>query len=246
MLPVGPLMAEHRLIERMIALLDQEARRIRETLKVDTDLVLAGIQFIQLYADRCHHGKEEDILFRELRRKTLAPEHQRILAELEAEHVQARRNVARLVATRERVLKGAASAVGEVAYLLEDLARFYPRHIEKEDQGFFLPCMDYFSGAEQEAMLAEGLEFDRNLLTVYYEGLLDAREGRPAGPGTGPVAGDAPAGTLHTCMVCGYTYDPRRGDPDRKVPPGTPFDQLPEGWVCPHCHVGKAMFLPRR
>jgi hypothetical protein len=37
MLPVGPLMAEHRLIERMIGLLDQEARRIRETLKVDTD-----------------------------------------------------------------------------------------------------------------------------------------------------------------------------------------------------------------
>ncbi|MFN3763323.1 MAG: rubredoxin [Anaerolineae bacterium] len=35
------------------------------------------------------------------------------------------------------------------------------------------------------------------------------------------------------CMVCGYIYDPAKGDPDRGIPPGTPFEALPEDWSCP-------------
>ena len=120
MLPVGPLMVEHRLIERMIALLGREAKRIRTTGKADTDFVLSGIEFIRLCADHSHHGKEETILFRELKRKPLSPEHRRVLEELEAEHVQGRKTVARLATVRERVLKGEATADVTVAEALSD------------------------------------------------------------------------------------------------------------------------------
>ena len=44
------------------------------------------------------------------------------------------------------------------------------------------------------------------------------------------------------CSVCGYIYDPKEGDPDNGVEPGTPFDKLPDSWVCPVCGAGKDMF----
>ncbi|MFZ2960250.1 MAG: rubredoxin [Candidatus Ozemobacteraceae bacterium] len=44
------------------------------------------------------------------------------------------------------------------------------------------------------------------------------------------------------CMVCGYEYDPTVGDPDGGVKPGTPFEQIPDSWVCPTCGVGKDQF----
>lgn len=44
------------------------------------------------------------------------------------------------------------------------------------------------------------------------------------------------------CTVCGYVYDPAVGDPANGVAAGTPFEQLPEDWVCPDCGVGKDMF----
>ncbi|WP_084413182.1 rubredoxin [Desulfovirgula thermocuniculi] len=44
------------------------------------------------------------------------------------------------------------------------------------------------------------------------------------------------------CTVCGYEYDPAKGDPEGKIPPGTPFAELPDDWVCPICGVGKDQF----
>ena len=43
----------------------------------------------------------------------------------------------------------------------------------------------------------------------------------------------------YVCSVCGYVYDPAKGDPDNGIEPGTPFDKLPADWVCPECGVGK-------
>lgn len=44
------------------------------------------------------------------------------------------------------------------------------------------------------------------------------------------------------CLVCGYVYDPAKGDPDNGVAPGTPFEKLPDDWVCPECGADKSMF----
>ncbi len=46
----------------------------------------------------------------------------------------------------------------------------------------------------------------------------------------------------YECTVCGYIYDPEKGDPDSGVEPGTPFKKLPDDWVCPECGVGKDEF----
>lgn len=46
----------------------------------------------------------------------------------------------------------------------------------------------------------------------------------------------------YRCTVCGYIYDPKQGDPDGNVKPGTPFEDIPDDWVCPICGVAKSEF----
>jgi len=44
------------------------------------------------------------------------------------------------------------------------------------------------------------------------------------------------------CTVCGYIYDPKNGDPNNGVAPGTEFRDIPDSWVCPECGVPKSDF----
>jgi flavin reductase (DIM6/NTAB) family NADH-FMN oxidoreductase RutF/rubredoxin len=48
----------------------------------------------------------------------------------------------------------------------------------------------------------------------------------------------------YRCTVCGYVYDPEQGDASSGIPAGTPFDNLPENWVCPLCGAPKDQFEP--
>lgn len=44
------------------------------------------------------------------------------------------------------------------------------------------------------------------------------------------------------CTICGYIYDPAKGDPDNDVAPGTAFENIPNTWVCPECGADKSLF----
>lgn len=44
------------------------------------------------------------------------------------------------------------------------------------------------------------------------------------------------------CTACDYVYDPTKGDPENGIAPGTPFEELPDDWVCPWCGLGKEVF----
>jgi rubredoxin len=46
----------------------------------------------------------------------------------------------------------------------------------------------------------------------------------------------------YECTLCGYVYDPAKGDPDNGVNPGIAFEDVPEDWVCPVCGAGKEDF----
>jgi rubredoxin len=48
----------------------------------------------------------------------------------------------------------------------------------------------------------------------------------------------------YKCTICGYIYDPAKGDPDSGVAAGTPFEALPDGWSCPVCGAAKKDFIP--
>ncbi|RKY30879.1 MAG: cation-binding protein [Candidatus Omnitrophota bacterium] len=168
MMPIGPLMIEHRLIERMIKIMQAKMENISKEGKVDPDFVDTAVDFIRTYADRCHHGKEEDILFRDLAKKNISDEHQRIMQELIEEHKMGRNNVKKLVEAKKKYVQGNKDALIDIVSNMEMLVKFYPKHIEKEDKHFFLPCMDYFNDAEKGVMLNEMREFDRNMIHEKY------------------------------------------------------------------------------
>jgi len=46
----------------------------------------------------------------------------------------------------------------------------------------------------------------------------------------------------YKCTVCEYVYDPELGDPDGGIAPGTPFEEIPDDWVCPVCGAAKSEF----
>lgn len=46
----------------------------------------------------------------------------------------------------------------------------------------------------------------------------------------------------YVCTACSYVYDPKIGDPENGIAAGTPFEELPEEWVCPLCGLGKEVF----
>jgi hemerythrin-like domain-containing protein len=176
MMPIGPLMIEHRLIERMIDVMREELGIFEREKKLDPEFLEMAVDFIRTYADRCHHGKEEDILFRELGGKKLKDEHRHIMEELVEEHRWGRKMTAKLVEANRRYIEGDRDAMPTVTDCMRSLIQFYPKHIEKEDKHFFIPCMDYFTEAEQQAILTEEWEFDRNLIHEKYKNIVIAAE----------------------------------------------------------------------
>jgi len=168
MKPIAPLMIEHRLIERMIRILKIELENIKKTKKTTPVLIENAVDFIRSYADQTHHGKEEDILFRELQKKKISLEHKIIMNELIEEHVTGRKITGELVRANKLYTQGKMESLNIIIDKISFLVDFYPRHIEKEDKHFFIPIMEYFSKEEQDNMLEEGRVFDRKMIHRKY------------------------------------------------------------------------------
>ena len=172
----GPLMIEHRLIERMFSKIKDALAQIESTQKIDPLLVDTAVDFIRMYADRTHHGKEEDILFRDLSKRPLSAEDQRVMDELIQEHVFGRQTTKALVEANTLYRNGDASALADIADKLRTLVEFYPKHIEKEDKVFFPASRAYFTDEEDQAMLAEFWEFDREMIHEKYKSVVEELE----------------------------------------------------------------------
>lgn len=70
---------------------------------------------------------------------------------------------------------------------------------------------------------------------------VESGKATPKEEATSKKDAEAPA-SKYRCKVCGYIYDPEKGDPDHGIKPGTSFEELPDSWACPECNVNKAQF----
>ncbi len=241
MMTIAPLMIEHRLIERMIAILQKHIETVSSATEIDLSLVEQGVDFLRTYADHCHHGKEEDILFKSLKSKKLTDTQDRILQELVEEHARARKTVANLSAAAGKAREGRNEAFLVIDQLVRKIIELYPLHIGKEDKHFFIPIMDYYTQEEQDEMLRDFASFDQTIIHDKYRTLVEGYEGassQAVAPDTSRGFGKA-----YECTVCGYIYQPEIGDPDHGIAAGTPFHELPDDWVCPVCGAEKDMFI---
>lgn len=127
--PMKKLVDEHVLIKRLVALLPE----IVKNLDVDSDegrrLVIDTVEFIRFYADKYHHAKEEDILFKYF------DENLDILKVMHEDHTQARSHVKAILAALERKDKTT------VAKHLTAYGELLTEHIKKEDEILY-PWLD--------------------------------------------------------------------------------------------------------
>lgn len=164
---IGILMQEHRIIEKILNLFEVETKKISEGNRIDPIAMYISIDFIRTYADQAHHGKEENILFRELSKKDLLAEHTNTMNELMEEHKYSRGIVTKWLDANNRYSDGEDTSQEIISYLKE-LTQFYPQHIKKEDEHFFIPMLDYFREDELIKMINEFGEFDKNILHWRY------------------------------------------------------------------------------
>ena len=168
MLPISILMIEHRVIERMIRIARLKLEEFRRTNEPNEAFIEALVDFIRTYADQNHHGKEEDILFRDLKKKMISIEHKKIMNELLQEHIIGRKTTSQLEAAKIRFFSGKKEELSVILEKMDALVKLYPRHIEKEDKHFFQPVISYFSSEELDRMLEEEHIFDRKMIHRKY------------------------------------------------------------------------------
>lgn len=176
--PAGPLMQEHRVIERMVALLRRELESIANTGRADTAFLDSAADFIHTYADLCHHGKEEHILFSLLAERELDPALTAEMAELIQDHVLGRKMTGDLVDANRRYAAGDETVLAEVQGAIRALADFYPLHIAKEDKHFFKAALQEFTADELDQILLDFDEFDRGVIHLKYRGMVEELEAR--------------------------------------------------------------------
>ncbi len=135
MRPTEELMAEHRAIAEMLEVLGAVAQRLEAGAQVEAAHLELVADFIRVFADKCHHGKEEELLFPAVTAGD--PAAARLVSILLAEHALGRRHVADMTGgfagyrRRER-----AAALG-IAASARAYASLLTRHIAKEDRRFF-------------------------------------------------------------------------------------------------------------
>ena len=130
--PIAILMEEHRIIERAIRLLQKVAVSIDSGAKVDTKILAELVDFIRNFADRCHHGKEEKILFQRFSEYGIPVEGGPIGVML-FEHDEGRKLVRAMAEALSKIEEGNWSQSRIFSANAKDYAQLLTQHIYKED-----------------------------------------------------------------------------------------------------------------
>lgn len=148
---------EHRAIETVLDSLDRASDAVKEGKQVPSWIFADGLDFVRNFADRCHHGKEEDRLYPLFCARGLPSEGGPIQVML-VEHDQGRGHVREAVAQYEKWVNGDASAGTAMANALQSYIELLREHIYKEDNILY-PMGDQVISTDDDENMVE--EFDR-------------------------------------------------------------------------------------
>jgi hemerythrin-like domain-containing protein len=151
MKPTAELSHEHLAIKRMIGVLGKIADRLEAGGAVPPDDPARCVEFLRVFADKCHHAKEEDHLFPEMEKVGVAREGGPIGVML-AEHVEGRKHVAAMAGTLPGLRMGEGSAARAFAEAARRYGALLTQHIMKEDHVLY-PMADARFSAEQQREL---------------------------------------------------------------------------------------------
>lgn len=148
------LMQEHRVIERVLTVLEQAVARMESGAAVRPGLFLEAADFIKNFADGCHHHKEEGVLFTAMVNAGV-PGHAGPIPVMLAEHEEARRYTQAMREAAERWEGGDDEAPVQVRRAARGYARTLRQHIAKEDGILFPLAGQAIAGNRQAEVLAE-------------------------------------------------------------------------------------------
>ena len=160
MTSVELMLEEHRLIERMLKVLEDCAARLDEGGSVPPEMMSGMLEFIQVYADAGHHAKEEDLLFPALAAHGLDPESSSIGA-FRAQHESGRAYVREMRETLPQVSRGNRDAGQAFAASARDYIALLREHIRLENEEFARYAEQYFTPGEDAALRARMDDVDR-------------------------------------------------------------------------------------
>ncbi len=154
MKPTDLLVAEHDVIERMLKVLNEAADRLEKGEAVEAELFVKAADFIQNFADRCHHAKEEDILFKLMQKRGIPAEGGPIAVML-SEHDQGRALRQGLARAAEALKKGDTSAATAAIENARNFAALLSQHIAKENNILYPMANQVFSQEDQQHLHQE-------------------------------------------------------------------------------------------
>lgn len=157
MTPTDILMQEHRLILSVLDSLEEAADRLENGQDVDADFFIDAAEFVSGFADKCHHGKEEDILFVAMTAMDM-PQDSGPVAVMLAEHDAGRQYTAAFRSAAEQLKAGDTAAAADVVRNVYDYVNLLREHIVKEDNVLF-PMAEQIIPADKMAQVSE--EFQR-------------------------------------------------------------------------------------
>jgi hemerythrin-like domain-containing protein len=150
------LEAEHRLIQKVVAGMALLAEALERGGEADVATLESVVEFLRTFADRCHHGKEEALLFPALERRGV-PGQGCPLGGLTMEHQKGRAMVRELADAVRAYRERESTAKERLVASLRALAGFYPNHIWREDYLLF-PLADKVLTPEDQSDLGEKFE----------------------------------------------------------------------------------------
>lgn len=150
------LREEHQAIKVALAVMDRLADSLKTDQPVDADDLETILDFVRNFADRCHHGKEEDLIFPALQEAGIASE-EGLVDELLAEHTRGRELVRAMAEMLQGVRKGNPKALEGFVSADREYVSLLTEHIRKEDKVLFVMA-DRQLPPEEHARLAEGFE----------------------------------------------------------------------------------------
>lgn len=150
------LKKEHQAILKMVEASEAVAQRLRQGEEIRPEILNTIQEFFQVFADQCHHGKEEDIFFPLLEARGV-PKGGGPLGVMLNEHEQGRAIVRRMRQASESYASGAGGSAETWAQAAEEYAALLRSHIFKENNALFPMAERVLSGAELEGV-AEDFE----------------------------------------------------------------------------------------
>ena len=176
MTPTEILMEEHRLILAVLDSLEEAAGRLDNGEDVDPEFFLDAAEFVSGFADKCHHAKEEDILFVAMTAMDM-PQDTGPVAVMLAEHDEGRRYTAGFRSAAEQMNNGDTNAAADIVRNVFDYVNLLREHIMKEDNVLYpmaeqiipIDAMARVSDEFQRVIDADG----KNDIPEKYEALAD-------------------------------------------------------------------------